>query len=369
MKYAVYACMIVWFTSTAPAQSGRIEIGGPAPPLSLEMLLQAPRRLPLKWSDLRGQSLVIDFWGTWCGPCIRTIPHMNRMAREFKEQPIQFLAVTDEDRSTVESFVKTHGIDAWIGLDLDGSMFDDYGVWSVPFTVLVDSSGVVRDVTHPVEVTAEKLSDLIQDRLRVKHKTIRHQMASRILVLPSRISSMLRRESRKGVLELVGYPFPDLISAVYGYPKTRIRMKVDPPEDRYDVLIPPGQGKVGVLLLKKILEASMGFRARPSVEEVEVLTLEKSDSVGRPPEVMSGSDAKAGSVRERKWFKAGDTMELASFLEAELGIPVIDRSGVKTGFPVEIERGRNSLQEQLSRLGLILKPGRESLEFLYIEKP
>lgn len=66
------------------------------------------------------------------------IPHLNELADKFKDQPVQFIAITDEEENVTVTFLKRKPIRAWVGLDTDKSMFKAYGVSGIPHTVIVD---------------------------------------------------------------------------------------------------------------------------------------------------------------------------------------------------------------------------------------
>src|SRR5947199_3428540 len=75
-----------------------------APALKVTQWLQAPEGFDGKWSGLHGKVVVLEFWATWCAPCIGAIPHLNQLANEFKDRGVAFLAVTDDDKDRLKPF-------------------------------------------------------------------------------------------------------------------------------------------------------------------------------------------------------------------------------------------------------------------------
>ena len=59
------------------------QVGEAPPPLGLETILQAPLGTQASWAILKGKVVVLEFWATWCGPCIAAFPHLNEMAEQF----------------------------------------------------------------------------------------------------------------------------------------------------------------------------------------------------------------------------------------------------------------------------------------------
>src|ERR1035441_9507322 len=80
---------------------GSPKIGAPAPPLNLAKVLQATNATEATWDNLRGKVVVLDFWATWCGPCVAAIPHWNDLAKQFHDKPVVFLAISNEDEPLV----------------------------------------------------------------------------------------------------------------------------------------------------------------------------------------------------------------------------------------------------------------------------
>ena len=136
--------------------------GQTAPPLNPSKILQAPADANLNWEALRGKVVVIDFWATWCGPCVKSIPHWNELVQTFQGQPVQFVAVTDENEQVVTAFLKRTPIRSWVGLDgLSQPMRDVYRIDGIPTTVIVNQKGVVVVVTHPARLESKHITEVI----------------------------------------------------------------------------------------------------------------------------------------------------------------------------------------------------------------
>src|ERR1039457_5194390 len=93
------------------------KIGDVPPPLTLTKTIQGPPAAELSWDKLKGKVVVLEFWATWCGPCVKAIPHLNDLAEQFKDKPVVFISVTSENEDVVRIFLKNHPMKTWVGLD------------------------------------------------------------------------------------------------------------------------------------------------------------------------------------------------------------------------------------------------------------
>jgi thiol-disulfide isomerase/thioredoxin len=113
------------------------------------------------WQNLEHRVVVIEFWATWCQPCIQNIPHINALIKTFAAQPVDFFAVTYENEGMVERFVKEHPIGAIIGLDNDFAMFRTFKAWGIPMAVIIDAKGKIAAVLHPNKLSEAVLNDVL----------------------------------------------------------------------------------------------------------------------------------------------------------------------------------------------------------------
>jgi len=115
----------------------------------------------LSWESFKNRVVVVEFWATWCPPCIKNIPHINGLVKTFRNRPVTFLSVTYETAPMVRSFVAEHRIETIIGLDNDFAMFRSFKAWGIPMAVIVDRQGRIAAVTHPDHLNARILEDVL----------------------------------------------------------------------------------------------------------------------------------------------------------------------------------------------------------------
>ncbi len=101
---------------------------------------------PLRMADRRGRPLLLNFWATWCGPCVKEMPLLDQFARERASSGLQVLALAIDESDKVGRFVADRSLHLPVaiagadGIDLSRSLGNALG--ALPFSVMFDSSGV-----------------------------------------------------------------------------------------------------------------------------------------------------------------------------------------------------------------------------------
>lgn len=141
-------------------------------PFKAELTTLDGKKLTLP-DDLKGKVVLISFWATWCGPCIREIPALKEVYKKYKDQGVEFVGISlDKDpevtREKVAAFVKENGLD-WVQT-YSGKFWDDptamkYDVGAIPAKWLIGKDGnVITDqAVDPGE--PNRLTDLIDQAL------------------------------------------------------------------------------------------------------------------------------------------------------------------------------------------------------------
>jgi peroxiredoxin len=99
----------------------------------------------VKLDQLRGQIVVLNFWATWCPPCVEEMPSLVEMQRRMKAKGVTVLAVSiDVDENAYHQFIKDHGVNLLTVRDPAQKTPELYGTHGWPETYIVDRNGVIR---------------------------------------------------------------------------------------------------------------------------------------------------------------------------------------------------------------------------------
>ncbi|MEQ1935658.1 MAG: TlpA disulfide reductase family protein [Fimbriimonadaceae bacterium] len=117
-----------------------------------------------KLSDHKGKVVLLDFWATWCGPCVYSMPLIEQVHQKYKGKGLVVIGVTDEGRFLVESFLKQFPVTYDILLDTNKTSHGDYGLEKIPMVYLIDTEGKIAyshqgatEDTVELEAEIEKL--------------------------------------------------------------------------------------------------------------------------------------------------------------------------------------------------------------------
>ncbi len=98
-----------------------------------------------KISDYKGQVLLINFWASWCNPCIKEIPSLVRLQQKFNSKYFKIITINvGESQHKITKFVKKIGLTLPILLDESGQAVKEWGVYAYPSNFLIDKEGVIR---------------------------------------------------------------------------------------------------------------------------------------------------------------------------------------------------------------------------------
>lgn len=381
----IFLLLFSWLWTCAQEKSFPLKVGDPAPPLHFEKMMQAPKEFQGTWSELKGKVVILEFWGTWCGPCREAMPHLNELAEQFKNKPVQFISVTDEEEWRVRNFLKfATPISGWIGLDTDGTMIKAYNVWGRPLTVLVDPQAKIAALTYPTTVDASILDRMLSGlppfpppeqsipSVSPPKEAPLAQPLVELLIRPAESSSSM--SMARGRFKAKGMKLHEIVSHAYGVSRVRLAAANPQPDETYEIVasVPDEQRELLRPMLQQALSAAFGLKVKRETKEMDVLILSlpktgthrlrvSADKTDMP--IWSDPGVVAGVRTTIPFF--------TSVLESTLRQIVLDETHLEGLFDISLywdAKDWKSIKEAVSaQLGLELREEKRPVEVLVYE--
>lgn len=118
--------------------------------------------------NLDNKNIVLEFWATWCGPCIAAVPHMNEIQKEFQQKDLYYISITDESIDKVERTLKRIEFKSIVVTDLTKETQINYGdgikgLDAYPLTVLIDKTGIIRWIGEPKDLNSTIMTEFLSN--------------------------------------------------------------------------------------------------------------------------------------------------------------------------------------------------------------
>lgn len=155
---SLVACLLLIALSACYSGSRPPRIGSNAPDFTVQ---DSDRTVAL--NQFRGQIVVLNFWATWCPPCVEEMPSLVQMQRRMKAKGVTVLAVSiDVDENAYRQFLKQHGVDLLTVRDPEQKTPALYGTHGWPETFIIDRKGVMRrKFIGAVDWTEPEITDFL----------------------------------------------------------------------------------------------------------------------------------------------------------------------------------------------------------------
>lgn len=149
------------FVTVAPARAG-VNVGDKSPEITVDKWYNLPKgKKAVTKADLKGQIVVVEFWATWCGPCIASIPHLNEIQEKYKKDGVVLLAVSYEPTATVSKFLGSRKMKYIVAAGGETTR-DAFGIDGYPTSFIIDPDGNVAWKGHPATID-EPLAKIVKE--------------------------------------------------------------------------------------------------------------------------------------------------------------------------------------------------------------
>lgn len=354
-----------------------------APDFKIAKVFNAPVGEIKSLADLKGKVVYLEFWATWCAPCVAGMPRTNRMIDVLKGEPVVFLAVTDEPADMIAAFLTTHEFKGWIGIDEERSSLKAFKVRGRPDGYLIGKDGALLGRLSPESLRESDVRDALAGKFKARPGTLAFDEAEARsapeaapaffeLVLSSASGRRSMRRSENS-LDAIAFPFASIIAWIWDVEQDQV-IAEKPPVEAFSARLktPPGGYERGRELLKQAVQSTFGVTVTPELKETDVFLLSLSTAPGGPrprpgdPAVRSGAMASGGGRLLGKMTMP----EAAKGLWMSTSKPVVDDTGLAGEYAFDLEwdwKDDAARERALAAHGLRLAPGRRAVEFLRVE--
>ena len=145
--------LLTLLLGAAGAASAAVQLSAAAPDFTLRSVGGANVRL----AEQRGQVVLVNFWASWCGPCLQEMPHLNRLHDRYRASGFVLLGVNiDDDPRAATALAIKLGLRFPVLLDTDKKVSRVYDMSAMPATLLIDRDGRVRHIHRGYRDGVEK---------------------------------------------------------------------------------------------------------------------------------------------------------------------------------------------------------------------
>ena len=393
--------IVVLFISffSCKKQALDLEIGKTVPNYVFKTVLNGEQS-EMSLAVLRGKAVILEFWATWCGPCIPAMKKLDSLQLKF-ENDLQVVTVSSENVERLEKFITTTHTSLPIASDTSHYSVFEYKI--IPHTILIDKKGIVRAITSPENITEQLIQDLISDKsISVTLKddyymdpTLEVKMISSEATKDYRIELKNYDQEKRGGyamlkapdgtvngIDIWNSPIPRLYQTLFDVSSPhRIQFMDDlsyddfpyQPDHQYNLLVEasPETDQNWRHLGIEFLNKHFGINAKMGVDSLTYYVLRKNDSL-----ILKESTAKEpsfmfmGPILKAKQIEISGLIE---YIENFTDVPVVDQTNLEGYYDIELEwqtEDPKTLFSELQKLGLTLEryDGKLPVEVMQIYK-
>jgi len=351
-----------------------------------------------KLSDFKSRIVILDFWATWCAPCIESFPHLEELQSKFKSE-IVVITVTDEPEERIIKFLQKRKMSLPIVLDSDRKLSTAFPHRSIPHTVVIGKDGVVKAVTTPDHIDEETLKQIMAGQptaLREKVDNMsfdpskplsaNENFTYQITVTPFQrgLPSMSDPTGGKGVYKgrrilCTNLSPKTLYEVAFQYPvgmrtvvEVKNRKAFDWSEQTaicFEIIVPAEIGEKRFEIMRQQLSDLYPYKPVIEKRKMNCKVLRKVNGQGIGLKPSAGTKEESSSGGQGLSAKYVEVRTLCDFLEGQLNVPVVDETQITGRYDLELKwynENPNQIYEELKSVGLELVSANRDVDVLVI---
>jgi uncharacterized protein (TIGR03435 family) len=389
---SLFAVIILAITARPQAK-----IGQPIGDIVVKTILNSPVK-SVALSQLKGKVILLEFWATWCSPCVDAMPHLQELQKAFEDK-LQIVTISTETEKRIEQFIENRASNLWFVVDTADAFRVAFPYHTIPHAVLINEQGVVVAITEPKNITGKVIDSVIQGKsvhLPLKEDnmnedpwttyfSVESTTQSRFSVQPkidglgSGYKSYPTDSNFKNRrLSMLNIPLESAYRIAYGGLPYGRTIDLTPKENILankkmyciDIVVPRGREKELLPTLQKELKARFDLQAgvEKRMRHVYILAIADSSKITK----LKRSDATQETFAASHGTFEGEGIflrKIADYLEGFglMDLPVVDETGDRNKYDITftfMPEKKGDLEDALRNLGLKLIKAEREIDML-----
>jgi len=337
------------------------------------------------WEHLKGRIVVVDFWGTWCPPCLPGLEKLRLLEKQFAGRPITFLTVARDEPARVRKYFAEKGLDLMTFVEDDSRTFESWGVYGLPVVGIVLADGSLLGVTPGENLSTGLLERLLsgerpklpaiqlEPNLEWDREEIEWRDGVRpefyVVIKPTIGGGGYLYKPGSNRISGDGVNLVNMIAAAWQTDSFHIDFVTKPvpvKQYRYAVVVPQGREATLLPTLRDAVQRFFAITVDWQDQEREVLVLKSSKTLEQ-----SSSEATLTFMRGNITLKRQPVSKLAATLSNFLKKIVVDETALDGQYDFLLSYRSDSpevlLTDLRSKYGLTLAPAKRKVRMLLVK--
>lgn len=353
-----------------------------------------------KLSDFKDKIVILDFWATWCAPCIESFPQLEELQTKFIND-IQIITITDDPEARIQKFLDKREMNLPIVIDEKRDLAKYFLHRAIPHTVVIDKAGIIKAVTTSSEITEEFITKVIKNQevnLKEKKDAINfdpsipisgnENFTYQITITPFKdgypsFANPMGGEGPYNGRRIIATNLSarPLYEIAYQFP-TGIRTIVEVKDKSkfnwnrqnaicFDLIVPEDLAENRFNIMKQHLDIYFGYESiiEERIRPVKIL----KEIAGKKIEIkesQKGTEPLASYGGRGLSMKGSPIKTVASFLESQINTPVLNETNLNKLYDLELpwyNENPEQIHKELKKIGLEIIDAERKIEVLVIK--
>ncbi len=391
----IFYLFIILFTNIF---ADGLKIGQKSPNFKFQSLQKDGTLKEQDLKSLKSDVIVLEFWATWCSPCVDQFPHLNELVEKFKGGKVSFVALTKESSDDVSKFLAKRPLNTIIGLDQKSKFSDIFNITTIPYTVILNKDLKIIGITYPTNLTEEIIQKILKGKKidlplhdaykyyvignkknddENESKPTEDDQYYKFVMRPSlsprgHIKGFSEGEFKDRRVKMDGVYLRPISSYAYNFPNSRILDSTEITQKYFcDLIIPEPNKDLLHLEIKRGIESFLNLKAEKIFLTKKCRILKIVDNNILDKSLAKGNNS-SGMMGSTKIIQEHSTLDdLSDWLEWNSDMPAINETEDKRFFDYNlflIDRDTESINKEIGKIGLKLVEEERQVEYLVIKK-